>query len=164
MKLKYVGESMAYWLTDGKVYECFGVKGDSFIIRDDEGERNTFTILNPAYRESRLYSSHWEVVEDDGEGTLQAAIEQQQEIERNRQTLKVRYVGESFGVAGLTDGKVYECLGVEMDGVALRIIDDGEEDYLYSASNPAPLNCNSSGGRWEIVEDDDKGTLKAVLG
>lgn len=36
--------------------------------------------------------------------------------------MKLRYVGESFGVDELTDGKVYECLG--LDGGMFRIIDD----------------------------------------
>mgnify|MGYP001241946959 CR=1 FL=1 len=77
--------------------------------------------------------------------------------------MRVRYVGESFGVDGLTNGKVYECLGVE--GAFLRVIDDSGEDYLYSAKAPAPLDSSGPGGRWEIIEDDDKGTLqKAVYG
>jgi len=57
----------------------------------------------------------------------------------------------------------------------LRIIDDegrnypGNEDepegYLYSPTNPAPLDGSSPGGRWEIVEDDEFGTLaKAIKG
>lgn len=76
--------------------------------------------------------------------------------------MKVRYVGESFGVDGLTNGKVYECLGVE--GPFLRIIDDSGEDYLYSAKRPAPLDPNTGqGGKWEIVEDDEKGTLKKAI-
>ena len=97
--------------------------------------------------------------------------------------MKVRYVGESFGVDGLTDGKVYECLGVELDGAAaalvdaltygrvrgglygvtLRIVDDSGEDYLYSVSDPAPLDMSSPGGKWEVVEDDAEGTLARLL-
>ena len=78
--------------------------------------------------------------------------------------MKVRYVGESFhGGFGLTNGKVYECLGVE--GPFLRVIDDSEEDYLYSATHPAPIHPPGPGGRWEIVEDDEQGTLeKAIYG
>jgi len=76
--------------------------------------------------------------------------------------MKVKYIGESFGVDGLTDGKVYECLGVE--GPFLRIIDDSEEDYLYSAKKPAPMDPDEGpGGRWEIVEDDSKETLKKAI-
>ena len=46
--------------------------------------------------------------------------------------MKVRYKGPTFGggVLGLTDGKTYECTGIEYD--LLRIIDDEGEDYLYS--------------------------------
>lgn len=76
--------------------------------------------------------------------------------------MKVKYIGESFGVASLTDGKIYECLGVSELG-SLRIIDDEEEDYLYSAINPRPLDGSSPGGRWEIIEDDEEGTLKELF-
>ncbi len=75
--------------------------------------------------------------------------------------MRVRYIGPSFGVDSLTSGKVYECIGVEFD--LLRIIDDSEEDYLYSSINPAPLDRSSPGGKWEIVEDDENGTLRALI-
>ena len=68
--------------------------------------------------------------------------------------MKVRYNGESFGVDGLTDGETYICLGI--DSGMLRIIDDSGEDYLYSVVNPRPLDGNSNGGKWEIVEDDEQ--------
>lgn len=62
--------------------------------------------------------------------------------------MKIRYVGESFGVDSLTNGKIYDA--VEEDGM-YRVIDDSGEDYLYSKDRPAPLNGSSKGGRWEIV-------------
>ena len=77
--------------------------------------------------------------------------------------MKVRYKGPTFGAVSLTSEKVYQCLGVEVAGLALRIVDDSEDDYLYSAKNPAPLDGSSPGGRWEIVEDDGKGTLSRVI-
>jgi hypothetical protein len=95
--------------------------------------------------------------------------------------MKVKYVGESF-IVGLTDGKVYECVEVDetdkegLDfGILLRIVDDDldnenyEDDpdwkpgYLYSPTNPAPLDMSSPGGRWEIVEDDENGTLAKIM-
>lgn len=78
--------------------------------------------------------------------------------------MRVKYIGESFGVDSLTSGKVYECLGIEHEA-ALRIIDDSEEDYLYSALNPRPARMDDPcpGGRWEIVEDDEKGTLTKLF-
>ena len=63
--------------------------------------------------------------------------------------MKIRYVGESFGVDCLTDGKIYEA--VEEDGM-YRVIDDSGEDYLYSKENPAPFDGSSDGGVWEIVD------------
>lgn len=63
--------------------------------------------------------------------------------------VKLRYKGESFGVDSLTDGKIYNAF--EEDGM-YRVIDDSGEDYLYSITNPAPLDGSSKGGKWEIVE------------
>ncbi len=74
--------------------------------------------------------------------------------------MKVQYIGESFGAVSLTSNKIYECLGVELDGNALRIVDDSGEDYLYGITNPAPWDGSSPGGKWKIIEDDERGTLK----
>ena len=75
---------------------------------------------------------------------------------------KLRYVGESFGVDGLTDGKVYDCVKISSDNIMLSIVDDSEEDYMYPVDNPMPCDGCSIGGQWEIVEIyDDK--LKKVL-
>ena len=63
--------------------------------------------------------------------------------------MKARYVGESFGVDSLTNGKIYEILGDEHG--MYRVIDDSGEDYLYSKDNPAPLDGSIKGGRWEII-------------
>lgn len=63
--------------------------------------------------------------------------------------MKLRYKGESFGVDSLTDGKIYNA--VAEDGM-YRVIDDSGEDYLYSMTNPAPLDGSSKGGKWEIIE------------
>ena len=75
--------------------------------------------------------------------------------------MKVRYVGISFGVDSLTDGKIYECVGIELPFI--RIIDDSGEDYLYSASIPSDLTDPDKKGRWEIVEDDENGSLKTAI-
>lgn len=64
--------------------------------------------------------------------------------------MKLRYVGESFYVEGLTDGRVYTAFDEDSD--YYRIIDDSGEDYLYSKTNPAPMDGSSPGGIWEIVE------------
>lgn len=74
---------------------------------------------------------------------------------------KVKYAGESFGVDSLTDGKVYDVIEVLKDDL-IRVVDDSREDYLYSISNPRPLDESSSGGKWLIVEDY-YGKLKQVL-
>ncbi len=69
--------------------------------------------------------------------------------------MKVKYVGQSFGIDGLTDGKIYTVLEVDELGF-LRVIDDSDEDYLYSPTNPRPLDASSPGGKWEIIEDPDR--------
>lgn len=63
--------------------------------------------------------------------------------------MKLRYIGESFGVDSLTDGNIYEAT-IEDDDY-YRVIDDSGEDYLYARKNPAPLDGSSKGGRWEVV-------------
>ena len=84
--------------------------------------------------------------------------------------MRVKYIVESFGVDSLTNGKIYECLGpedIEEKDSWLRIVDDSEEDYLYSAVQPGPFTIPDDGhypcGRWEIVEDDENGTLTKLF-
>ena len=78
--------------------------------------------------------------------------------------MKVKYIGKSFNMpVGLRDKTIYECLGVEYG--LLRVIDESEEEdgVLYSATNPRPLDGSSPGGKWEIVEDDEQGTLGKAI-
>lgn len=64
---------------------------------------------------------------------------------------RLRYIGKSFGAFGLTNGKLYDCVGI--DHGMLRIVDDEGEDYLYPAKKPkAAYDQGYSGGEWEIVE------------
>lgn len=65
---------------------------------------------------------------------------------------RLRYIGESFGIDSLTDGKVYDVVRIDKLGL-FGVVDDSGEDYLYSVTNPAPLDGSSKGGKWEIVED-----------
>lgn len=74
---------------------------------------------------------------------------------------KLKYTGESFGVDSLTDGKTYNVIEFLEDDL-IRVVDDSDEDYLYSITNPAPLDGSSEGGKWEIVEDE-KGILAKVI-
>ena len=61
--------------------------------------------------------------------------------------MKLKYIGESFGVDSLTDGKIYEAID---EGDFYRVIDDSGEDNLYSKVNPALSDSGSPGGVWLI--------------
>lgn len=67
--------------------------------------------------------------------------------------MKLKYIGDSFGVDSLTNGKIYEA--TEEDADYYRVIDDSGEDYLYPKIDPLPEWAKDYGatkGRWEIVE------------
>lgn len=67
--------------------------------------------------------------------------------------MKLKYTGESFGVDGLTNGKVYEAWPDDNISGMYRVIDDSGEDYLYSMTNPAPLDGSSKGGHWDVISE-----------
>lgn len=75
--------------------------------------------------------------------------------------MKVKYIGKSFGVEGLTNNKIYEVIAIEND--MLRIIDDSGEDYLYSVVKPSSLENNELCGRWEIIEDNENNDLNNII-
>lgn len=73
--------------------------------------------------------------------------------------MKVRYVGEDTGVSGLSNGKIYEVIGIEYD--LLRVIDNSGEDYLYSSF--APGDCTgTTTGIFKVVEDDKDKKLEKL--
>lgn len=72
-------------------------------------------------------------------------------INKPKHTMKLRFVGESFYVEGLTNGKIYEAW--EEDADYYRVIDDSGEDYLYPKINPHAPDGSTTEGRWEIVEE-----------
>ena len=77
--------------------------------------------------------------------------------------MQVKYLGPNIGVDGLINGKVYEVKEVdEMTGM-LRIIDESQDDYLYSPTHPKAFAGGYQGGKFEIVSDDNKGTLKQAI-
>lgn len=73
---------------------------------------------------------------------------------------KVKYVGKSFGVESLTNGKIYDVIGIEEP--FLRIIDDSGEDYLWPISKPCCMEDTNLYGKWELVETNDE-KLKEIL-
>ncbi len=67
---------------------------------------------------------------------------------------QVIYKGESFGVDGFTNGKVY---GVVYDkNKSIKVVDDSGEDYLWDLKNPKPSDGSSSGGKFYIIDDPYK--------
>ena len=77
--------------------------------------------------------------------------------------MKVRYLGPDIGIDGLFNGGGYEVIEYEEGIGALRIIDESGEDYLYSPKRPKPLALDYQGGKFEIVEDDENGTLAKII-
>lgn len=77
--------------------------------------------------------------------------------------MKVRYVGKSYGVDSMTNGKVYTVLEVDEVSGGLRIIDDSNEDYLYHPQEPKPNGAKKAYGHFEIVEDDKDGSLRRAI-
>ena len=80
--------------------------------------------------------------------------------------MKVKYVGKSFGVDGLINGNIYEVVGVDEMSGYLSVIDESGEDYLYHPRKPKPIASKEHpGGKFEIVEDNDKNELhEAIFG
>ncbi|MEG0297614.1 MAG: hypothetical protein RR620_12920 [Clostridium sp.] len=74
--------------------------------------------------------------------------------------MKLKYIGETI-ILSLTNNKIYDV--IEIDNDLVRIIDDEEEDYLYSIIRPKPLDGSSIGGIWEVVEDNENNDLKNTL-
>ncbi len=75
--------------------------------------------------------------------------------------MKVKYLGRSFG--GLINENTYKVLGVDELTGALRVIDESEEDYLYSPTDPKPICGDGTGGKFFIIEDDENQTLKKAM-
>lgn len=75
--------------------------------------------------------------------------------------MEVMYIGESFGPDCLTDKKIYTVIDTFYN--YLNVIDDSGNEILYSASNPAPLDGSSPGGKWKIIKDDKDRTLKRYI-
>ena len=75
--------------------------------------------------------------------------------------MKLKYVGESFGVDSLTDGRVYECLAWNIRGSSGSWMIAGRIIYILPSTRP--MDGSAPGGRWEIVEDDAENTLSRVI-
>ena len=63
----------------------------------------------------------------------------------------VKYIGESFGVDGLTNDKEYYI--VKDENGDIKVVDDSEEDYLYDLINPRPIDNSSPGGKFYYIDD-----------
>jgi hypothetical protein len=75
---------------------------------------------------------------------------------------KVRYLGPRIRGA-FTNEKIYDVLEVDKLTGFFRIIDNDDEDYLYSPTEPKLLMEEYKGGRFEVVEDDAKGSLTQAI-
>lgn len=75
---------------------------------------------------------------------------------------KVKYIGKTFGIEQLTDGKIYDV--VELDYPFIRVIDDSGEDYLYSIEKPASLEEPELYGKWLLIETNNEELKKYIEG
>lgn len=64
--------------------------------------------------------------------------------------MKIKYIGKSFGITGLTNGKIYDAIE---ENSLYRVIDDSGEDYLYDKEFPGPVD-GSVHGKWEVVSEE----------
>ena len=78
--------------------------------------------------------------------------------------MKVKYIGPDIGIDGLFNNGVYEVVEIDELTGAFRIIDESGEDYLYHPKKPQAIAGEYKGGKFEIVEDDDNGTLAEAIG
>ncbi len=68
---------------------------------------------------------------------------------------KVKYIGKSFGVESLTNGKIYDV--IDIDAPFLKIIDDSGEPYLYSINKPSSMNNpEEECGEWFLIETNNE--------
>lgn len=77
--------------------------------------------------------------------------------------MKVRYIGPDIGVDGLLNGHIYDVLGIDDLTGYLSVVDESGEDYLYHPRKPQPIAGEYKGGRFDVVEDDEEGTLKKTI-
>lgn len=61
------------------------------------------------------------------------------------------------------DKGIYDVLEVDELTGALRIVDESGEDYLYSPKKPKAFTGEYKGGRFKIIEDDERGTLDKAI-
>lgn len=73
---------------------------------------------------------------------------------------RVQYLGESFGVDGLTDGQLYNI--VRDDYGSIKVVDDSKEDYIYDLVNPRPADGSSVGGIFIIMDDPNNELAKYI--
>lgn len=66
---------------------------------------------------------------------------------------KVKYVGENFGIDGLTNNKIYDFVKIDYDNNLIDVVDDSGENYVYQIENPKPLDGSSKGGKWEFIDE-----------
>lgn len=77
--------------------------------------------------------------------------------------MKVKYVGADIGIDGLKNNGIYEVLEIDELTGMLRIVDESGEEYLYSPTKPKAVAGSYNGGKFEIIEDDNKGSLTNAI-
>ena len=52
-----------------------------------------------------------------------------------------KYIGETNELSFI-NGKIYNCVGYDEEHNMIRLVDETDEDYLYSADNFKLINCD----------------------
>lgn len=65
---------------------------------------------------------------------------------------RLQFVGKSFGIDELTDGKIYDIVGIDKDDM-FRVVDDSGEDYLYYIKDPGVTVRMKKKGDWRLIDD-----------
>lgn len=135
-------EFMDILLLDGKDYE------NNRSLWDERVIRHLLSISDITEEEFEWNFKRTFPIDDFDE------IDEEQIINTQEVIGKVKYVGSSFGIEQLTNGEIYDVIGIEYPFI--RIIDDSGEDYLYSIYKPSSLEKPELYGKWELIETNDK--------
>lgn len=85
-KLQYIGPNYKYGLTDGKIYDCFGLSSGDVQIFDDEKELYYYSATKP-YNDVKNGAGKWILINDYTNGELSDFISGK----KSRTSIEIEY-------------------------------------------------------------------------